>query len=251
MADEPFESGGPKAAAVGGAGGGGGGGGTRIKEKDPLANHVASSSSGPHSSIKIGRLLTLSKMKEEGAAIVKPKEEPPDENHVSERKRPYPNCNSNEAKHEPNESPSSSSPRPGSSSSNLDEGESGNGGSGSSGGGVAAPSSSSSSALSDYLASQMTALTQAAMATQLMNLPGYSSAYLQAVSSGKPLANAMLSMAMLQSQQQQQAASLASAVAASSSVPSVPKRGRGSRGGSLGRPRGTSLAHKLKRIESS
>lgn len=133
-------------------------------------------------------------------------------------------------------------------------------------------SGSGSTALSDILAAsqmtaQMSALTaqasQLAMATQLLNLPGYSQAYL-AAAAGKPLAN-MLSMALQQQQQvghvlgpvihvptvsvpQQLAAAVA--VSAASQV-TPPKRGRGSRGGALSRSRaGMSAINKLKRLDS-
>ncbi len=157
------------------------------------------------------------------------------------------------------------SPRSNSSSSNEGSGGGGNNPS-------ASPSSSSaSSALTDFFTAATAQMQMTALATSLLNLPGYNAntaAYLQAaqaaaVSSGKPLANMLTSMAMLQSQQQQAtlASAMASAVASSSSstsspssssstVPSLPKRGRGSRGGSVGRPRGTSLLTKLKRTDS-
>ena len=60
----------------------------------------------------------------------------------------------------------------------------------------------------------------------------------------------MLSMAVLQQQQQQQQQQVAAAVVAAAAQQQLPKRGRGSRGGSLGRPRGSSIAQKLKRLES-
>ena len=117
---------------------------------------------------------------------------------------------------------------------------------------------------------------------QLLNLPGLNTAQaalMASAAAGKPLANAM-AMAMLQQQQQQQreqqqqqqqqqqaammaatmlasasssnpAAALAAAAAsAGGGSPTTPRRGRGSRGGSLGRPRGSSLANKLKKLDS-
>ena len=125
-------------------------------------------------------------------------------------------------------------------------------------GSAASPSSQAedgTAGLAEFIAAtqmtaQMNALAsqanQLAMASQLMNLPGYNQAYLQAaLSSGKPLAN-MLSMALLQQQQQQ--ATTAAVLAAAQQQ--LPKRGRGSRGGGMGRPRGVSMAQKLKRLES-
>lgn len=123
-------------------------------------------------------------------------------------------------------------------------------------------------ALSEYLqASQMSsainaASSQLAMA-QLLNLPGLNptQAALMASAAGKPLAN-MLSMAMLQQQQQQReqqaqavmasviASAATSLTTAASLTVTPPRRGRGSRGGSLGRPRGSSLANKLKKLDS-
>ena len=141
-------------------------------------------------------------------------------------------------------------------------------------------------ALTEYLqTAQMASLTQAASSqlamAQLLNMPGGLGAAQAALmasaaaasTAGKPLAN-MLSMAMLQQQQQQQqqqqreqqaqvmsaamasmiAASTAgvstSSVAAAAAATTRPARGRGSRGGSLGRPRGSSLVNKLRRMDS-
>eukprot|EP00094_Tigriopus_californicus_P002578 TCALIF_02490-PA protein Name:"Similar to Kmt2c Histone-lysine N-methyltransferase 2C (Mus musculus)" AED:0.04 eAED:0.11 QI:0/0.63/0.25/1/0.81/0.66/12/0/2215 len=143
---------------------------------------------------------------------------------------------------------------PGSNSNSMDGMESGSGLSGTGSGHV----------LSD-LCNALTNTAQLAMATQLMNLPGYSSAaagvqqaaYLQALAaaSGKPqsqYAN-MLSLALMQSTAAAAAASSAASItpgSTPSSPSALPKRGRGSRGGSVGRPRGSSMANKLKRLDS-
>lgn len=105
-------------------------------------------------------------------------------------------------------------------------------------------------ALQEYMAMAQTVQSaqQLALASGLIQAFGSQAvAYLQASAvTGKPLAS-MLSMAMLQQAQQQQQQQAAAAAALSL----MPKRGRGSRGGSTGvRRGGASVGLKLKRLDS-
>ena len=90
---------------------------------------------------------------------------------------------------------------------------------------------------------------QMALASGLLQTYGSQAvAYLQAAAvTGKPLAS-MLNMAMLTAAQQQQQQAQAAQAAALSMMP---KRGRGSRGGSTGIRRGSgNVGLKLKRLDS-
>lgn len=105
-------------------------------------------------------------------------------------------------------------------------------------------------ALQEYMqmAQTVQSAQQLALASGLIQAFGSQAvAYLQASAvTGKPLAS-MLSMAMLQQAQQQQQQQAAAAAALSL----MPKRGRGSRGGSTGvRRGGASVGLKLKRLDS-
>jgi hypothetical protein len=105
-------------------------------------------------------------------------------------------------------------------------------------------------ALQEYMTMAQTVQTaqQMALATALINAYGSQAvAYLQAAAvTGKPLASMLSSLAMLQqAQQQQQQQQQVSAAA----LAMLPKRGRGSRGGSATRQRG-GVGLKLKRLDS-
>ena len=95
---------------------------------------------------------------------------------------------------------------------------------------------------------------QMAYAQSLMQAYGSQAiAYLQASAvTGKPLASMMTSLALLQqAQQQQQSQQQQQQQAAAAAAMMLPKRGRGSRGGSLARSRGgAGVGLKLKRLDS-
>lgn len=109
-------------------------------------------------------------------------------------------------------------------------------------------------ALQDYMAMAQTVQSaqQMALATSLIQAYGpQAMAYLQAAAvTGKPLASMLSSLAILQqAQQQQQQAQVQQAAASAAALSMLPKRGRGSRGGSVAR-RGSGVALKLKRLDS-
>ena len=95
---------------------------------------------------------------------------------------------------------------------------------------------------------------QMAYAQALMqNYGSQAIAYLQASAvTGKPLASMLSSLALLQqAQQQQQAVGLQQQQQQQAMASALPKRGRGSRGGSLARSRGgVNSSLKLKRLDS-